>query len=93
MNDLLWNFLKTKVPLWVLVGVAAVLVLMPVVSGTPKFLDALGDLRDRWRLGKLKKVLEYILDVVVRHYQGYPTGAGGLGDLEFYSPRERLIGP
>ena len=90
MNELLLNFVKARVPAWVLLVVAALAVVLPVFLALPKLLDAIEDLRTRWRLRGQKKVLEYILDVVVRHYQGYGPGGGGMGDQEFYFPRERL---
>src|SRR5262245_8997284 len=90
MDDILLTFLKAKLPVWSLLIVAGLFVLFEGVVRLPKFLDAVGDLRDRGRLRHQKKVLEYILDVVVRHYDGYRSGGGGMSDSGFYWDRGGL---
>jgi hypothetical protein len=89
MDKILVDFLEKKAPLLLLV-IAAGVVLFEAVIRLPKFLDAVHDLRERTRLVKQRKLLAYILDVVVFHYRAYGPGGGGLGDSGFYYPRRAL---
>jgi hypothetical protein len=89
MDKVIVEFLQAKAPLLVLV-IAAGLVLFEAVIRLPKFLDAWRDLRERSQLRKQRKLLAYLLDVVVFHYRAFRPGGGGYGDSEFYYPRRAL---